>query len=155
MKTIVKAEKHRSDINIVRDFELPVELLFKAYTQADLVEQWMGTTVVEMDSRRHGHYVFETSDEQGNVLFKAHGVIHELLTNQTIVRTFEMFAAGFSAQLEFLEFEALSSKTSRLRIQIVFKSVQDRNRQLEFPFAAGLDAAHNRLQATFNMHRGN
>src|ERR1043166_2564013 len=61
--------------NTIQEFELPVELLFKAYVEPEIVEQWMGTKVLKLENKRHGGYQFETSDPQGNVVFKANGVI--------------------------------------------------------------------------------
>ena len=145
-KTNVNAEDGKPDIIITRDFDLPVHLLFKAYTEPDLVAQWMGTKVVKLENKAQGVYAFETSDGQGNILFKAHGIIHEVVTNQKIVRTFEMANAGFDVQLEFLEFEALTPETSKLRMQTIFRSEAHRAKQLKMPFAYGINMAHNRLQ---------
>ena len=86
LKTKIKAEDGKQELIITREFDLPVELLFKAYVEADLVEQWMGTKVLKLESRKHGSYQFETSDPQGNVVFRANGVIAELVSNQKITR---------------------------------------------------------------------
>ena len=52
----------------------------------------------------------------------------------------------FPVQLEFLEFEKVTEETSKLIMQIVFKSVAFRNQLLKMPFAQGINRAHNRLQ---------
>jgi hypothetical protein len=49
-------------------------------------------------------------------------------------------------QLEFLEFEKLTEDTSRLKIQIIYKSVTHREQQLKMPFAYGLNMALNQLE---------
>jgi uncharacterized protein YndB with AHSA1/START domain len=74
------------------------------------------------------------------------GVIHEIVPNKKIIRTFQMENASFDVQLEFLEFEKLTDDTSRLTMQSIFKSVELRNAQLKLPFAYGINMAHNRLQ---------
>ena len=79
----------------------------------------MGTKVLKLENKKHGGYQFETSDRQGNVVFKANGTIHEFVPNQKITRTFEMENAPFGVQLEFLEFEKLTDETSRLNMQTV------------------------------------
>src|ERR1700749_1937788 len=104
-KTQVNAEAGKQTIVITREFDLPVELLFKAHVEGDIVGQWMGTKVLKMESRKHGSYQFETADPQGNVVFRANGAIHELIPNKKIVRTFEMENTPFGVQLEFYEFE--------------------------------------------------
>jgi uncharacterized protein YndB with AHSA1/START domain len=146
LKTKVHAETGKQTLTITREFDLPVELLFKAYTQADLLEQWMGTKVLKLDSQKHGSYQFETTDAAGNVVFKAHGVIHELVLNQKMIRTFEIENVAFPIQLEFLTFEQITADTAQLTIVIVYKTVAERDQVLKLPFAHGLSMAHNRLQ---------
>ena len=131
---------------ITREFDLPLELLFKAYVEPEIVEQWMGTKVLKLENKNHGCYQFETIDAQGNVLFRSNGAIHEFVSNQKITRTFEMENTPFPVQLEFLEFEKLTGDTSKLTIHIVYRSVALRDQMLQLPFAQGINMAHNRLQ---------
>jgi uncharacterized protein YndB with AHSA1/START domain len=145
-KTKIHAEDGKQDLLITREFDLPLELLFKAHAEPELVEQWMGTKVLKLETKKHGGWQFETSDGKGNVVFRANGVIHEFVKNRKIVRTFEMENAPFDVQLEFLEFEQLTDDTSKLTMQIVYKSVELRDQMLKLPFAQGLNMAHDRLQ---------
>jgi uncharacterized protein YndB with AHSA1/START domain len=145
-KTQVQAGNGQQDIIITREFDLPVALLFKAYEDPEIVAQWMGTKVVKLENKNHGGYQFETSDPHGNVVFRANGVIHSFVPDKNITRTFEMENAPFGAQLEFLDFEALTDDTSKLTIQSIFRSNTARDEQLKLPFAFGLNMAHNRLQ---------
>lgn len=146
LKTKIDAENGKQDLMITREFDLPVELLFKAYVEPDIVEQWMGTKVLKLENKKHGGYQFETSDAKGNVVFRANGTIHEFVPDRKIIRTFEMENTTFPVQLEFLEFEQLADETSKLTMQIVYRSVADRDNMLQLPFAQGLNMAHNRLQ---------
>lgn len=145
-KTIIHAENDKQDLTITREFDLPLELLFKAYAEPSLLEQWMGTKVITLESKKHGSYQFETADAQGNVVFCAHGAIHEFISNRKIVRTFEMENAPLGVQLEFYNFEKLTDATSRLTMHVVYESIEHRERQLKMPFAQGINMAHNRLQ---------
>lgn len=149
-KTKIYAEDGKQELLITREFELPLELLFKAFVDPDIVAQWMGTKVLKLDNRNHGGYQFETTDTQGNVVFRANGTIHEFSPNRKIIRTFEMENAPFGVQLEFLEFNELTVDTSRLDMQIVFKSVILRDQLLKLPFAQGINMAHNKLQDVVN-----
>ena len=65
-KTKITAEDGKQELVITREFDLPLELLFKAYVEPGIVEQWMGTKVLKLESKRHGSYQFETTDPQGN-----------------------------------------------------------------------------------------
>jgi uncharacterized protein YndB with AHSA1/START domain len=145
-KTKIDAEEGKQDLMITREFDLPVELLFKAYEDPEIVAQWMNTKVLKLENRKHGAWRFETSDPQGNVVFQADGVFHEFVQNQKITRTFEMGNAPFGVQLEFLEFESINDETSRLNMQIIYRSGAHRDQMLKLPFAQGLNMAHNRLE---------
>jgi uncharacterized protein YndB with AHSA1/START domain len=149
-KTKIAAEDGKQDILITREFELPIELLFKAYAEPEIVEEWMGTKVLKMENRQHGGYQFQTSDANGNVVFQANGVIHVFEPNKKIVRTFEMENTPFDVQLEFLEFEAVDDENSKLKMHIVYRSIELRDRMLQLPFAHGLNMAHDRLQRIVN-----
>ena len=144
-KTKISAEDGKQELVITRGFDLPVDLLFKAYTEPEIVEQWMGTKVIKLENKNHGSYEFETS-YNGNVVFKANGTIHEFLPDQKIIRTFEMENMPIGVQLEFLEFEKITDAASKLTIQIIYKSEKHRAEQLKLPFASGLNMAHDRLQ---------
>ncbi len=144
-KTKINAEDGKQELVITREFDLPLELLFKAYVEPDIVEQWMGTKVLKLENKKHGSYQFETTDPKGNK-YGFNGVIHEFSPNQKITRTFEMENAPFGVQLEFLEFEQLTDDTSKLNMHIVYRSVAYRDQMLQLPFAQGINMAHNRLQ---------
>jgi len=144
-KTIIHAEDGKQELMITREFDLPLELLFKAYEEAELVEQWMGTKVLKLENKKHGSYQFETTDPRGNK-HGFNGTIHEFVPNKKITRTFEMENTPFAVQLEFLEFEPLSDETSKLTMHVVYKSVALRDQMLQLPFAQGINMAHNRIQ---------
>jgi len=144
-KTKIKAEDGSQELVITREFDLPLELLFKAYSEPELVEQWMGTKVIKLENKNHGSYQFETS-YNGNIVFKANGTIHEFSPNQKIIRTFEMENLPMGVQLEYLEFEKLTDDTSRLTMRIIYKSEKHRAEQLKLPFAFGINKAHDKLQ---------
>ncbi len=144
-KTKINAEDGKQELMITREFDLPLELLFKAYEDPEIVEQWMGTKVLKLENKKHGSYQFETTDPKGNK-HRFNGVIHEFTPNQKITRTFEMENAPFGVQLEFLEFEKLTDDTSKLNMHVVFRSVELRDQLLKLPFAQGINMAHNRIQ---------
>jgi len=145
-KTKIHAEDGKQELFITREFDLPLELLFKAYEEPEIIEQWMGTKVLKLENKAHGSWQYQTSNEQGQVVFEAHGVIHEFVPNRKITRTFEMVNAPFDVQLEFLEFEKVTDDTSRLKMQIIYRSIELREQQLKMPFAYGINMAHNKLQ---------
>lgn len=152
LKTKVSAEDGKQYLTITREFDLPVELLFRAYEDAEIVEQWMGTKVLKLDNRKHGSFQFETTDPRGNK-HSFNGTIHEFIPNQKITRTFEMENTPFDVQLEFLEFEKLSDDTSKLNMHVVYRSATQRDQMLQMPFRQGVNMAHNRLQEILTKHK--
>src|SRR5215213_6202590 len=144
-KTKVNAEDGKQELTIIREFDLPMELVFKAYAEPEIVEQWMGTKVLKLENKKHGSHQFETIDPRGNK-HGFNGTIHEFVPDRKITRTFEMENSPFPVQLEFLEFEKLTEDTSKLNIHMVFRSSDDRDQMLRLPFAQGINMAHNRLQ---------
>lgn len=158
LKTKIYAEDGKCDLTITREFALSASLVFKAHTEPELFEKWMsheyGTTkVMKMENHRHGCFRFTTSDAQGTVLFAANGTIHDLEPNKKITRTFEIENAQFDVQLEFLEFENLGKDHSKLKMQIVYRSVEMRDQMLKLPFGHGMSAAHDRLQTLLGDSR--
>jgi uncharacterized protein YndB with AHSA1/START domain len=144
-KTKVTAEDGKQYLTITREFDLPLELLFKAYIEPELIEQWMGTKVLKLENKKHGSYQFETTDPKGSKhLFN--GCIHDFSMNQKITRTFEMENTPFPVQLEFLEFKKLTDETSKLEMRVIYKSVESRDQLLQLPFTQGINMAHNRIQ---------
>lgn len=148
-KTKISAEDGKQELVITREFDLPLELLFKAYVEPEIVEQWMGTKVLKLENKKHGSYQFETTDPKGNK-HGFNGTIHEFSPNKKITRTFEMENTPFGIQLEFLEFEKLNDNTSKLVMHVVYRSVAIRDQILQLPFAQGINMAHNRLEKVVN-----
>jgi len=155
-KTKINAENGKQDLVITREFDLPLELLFKAYEEPELVEQWMSneystTKLLKLESKKHGSYQIEITDPKGNVAMRANGVIHEFIPDTKITRTFEMENTPFGVQLEVYEFEQLDEDTSKLTMHVIYESVEQRDQVLKLPFAQGINMAHNRLEET--MHK--
>ena len=154
-KTKINAEDGKQDILITREFDLPVELLFRAHAEPDILEQWMSNPyatakVLKFEGKKHGSYQLESTDAQGKVVFRSNGVIHEFSLNKKMTRTFELENAPFGVQLEIYEFEPLTNDTSKLNMHVIYESVALRDKLLQLPFSQGLNMAHNRLQEVLN-----
>jgi uncharacterized protein YndB with AHSA1/START domain len=144
-KTKINAEDGKQELVITREFDLPLELLFTAYIEPEIVEQWMGTKVLKLESKKHGGYQFETTDPKGNK-HRFNGVIHDFILNKKITRTFEMENTPMGVQLEVYDFEQLTDDTSKLTMHVIYESVAQRDQVLKLPFAQGINMAHNRIE---------
>lgn len=146
-KTKVSAEEGKQELRVTRDFDLPLGLLFKACIEPDIIEQWMTTKVLKLENKKHGSYQLEKTDEKGNVLFRANGVIHEFIPERKIVRTFEMENTPVGVQLEFYEFESLTDDTCWMNMHVIYESVAQRDQVLQYGMVKGMEMAHDRIQA--------
>ncbi|MBS1527335.1 MAG: SRPBCC domain-containing protein [Bacteroidetes bacterium] len=153
LKTKVYAEDGKHDIVITREFNLPRELVFRAFTEPELIEQWMGNKVLQFEAKKHGGWHFQKKDDQGNVVFEADGVIHELTHNRKITRTFEMYNTPFGVQLEVSDFEELGEDKSKVTLHTVYETVAQRDEVLKLPFRQGINWAHNRLEEVMSKFK--
>jgi len=151
LKTKMNAQDGKQELTITREFDLPVELLFKAHTEPSLIEEWMSNPyakakMLKFEGKKHGSYQQKSTDANGKVVFKAHGTFHEFIPNQKITRTFEMENTPMGVQLELLTFEKLTDSTSKLTTHVIYESGAIRDQLLKMPFAQGLSMAHDRIQ---------
>jgi len=146
LKTKVTAEDGQHDMLITREFELPLDLLFRAYVEPGLVEQWMGSKALKLDNKKHGGYQLEKKDDKGNVVFRANGSFHEFIPNKKITRTFEMENTPAGVQLEIYDFEPLGEDRSKLTMHVIYETVAQRDQVLQWGMRPGVNAAHNRLE---------
>jgi uncharacterized protein YndB with AHSA1/START domain len=144
-KTKVTAKEGCQEVFITREFDVPVELLFRAHAEADIIEQWMGTRVLKLESKQHGGYQFETTDPKGNK-HRFNGVIHTFLPNKKITRTFELENTPLEVWLEYLDFESITDDTSQLTMHVIYRSLEQRDQVLKMPFVQGINWAHSRLE---------
>jgi uncharacterized protein YndB with AHSA1/START domain len=92
-KTQIIAEPGKQDIVIIREFDAPRELVFKAYTDPKLYVQWVGPRDLKMELEKFepktgGSYRFTHTDPKGNA-FIFNGVNHLVQKPELIISTFE------------------------------------------------------------------
>ena len=110
-----------TEILMVREFDAPRELVFKAYTTPELVRRWWAgkrgnVTVAEIDLRVGGRWRYVMVAEGGfEVAF--HGEYHEIVPNEKLVNT-EIFegAPEGGAALVTCTFEGLDDGRTRLHM---------------------------------------
>ena len=150
-KTTIHAEPGKQEILIMREFDAPRELVFKACTDPKLISQWWGprylsTQVDMMDVRPGGQWRFINRDAEGNE-FAFHGVYHEVLTPERIIDTFEFegLPERGHVTLETMKLEELPGGRTRLTTQSVFQSVADRDGMLQSGMEEGVNDTYDRL----------
>jgi len=133
-RTHLIAEPGKQEIVITRVFDAPREIVFRAYTDPNLIPQWWGpksltTTVAKMDVKPGGVWRFVQRDAHGNE-YAFNGVYHEILPPQRLVYTFEFEGMPGHVLLETVTFEEFEDKT-KLTDKSVFQTVEDRDGMLK------------------------
>lgn len=150
-KTQILAENGKQELFIIREFDGPRELVFRAFSEPDLLLQWLGpkemeTIIDKLDHKSHGNWRFSHKDPTG-MLHTFNGTIHEVCDPERIIRTFEyegMPAPGH-VSLEFLNFEDMEGGRSKISIQVIYKSVEDRDSHIQSGMERGIVDSHERL----------
>jgi uncharacterized protein YndB with AHSA1/START domain len=146
--TQIIAEPGVPQIVITREFDAPRELLFRAFTDPELLVQWLGPRSMTMiidhfDFRDGGTWRFVHRDGDGNE-YGFRGVHHGTPSLEGIVRTFEFEGAPGHVSLETATFEERGGKTL-LRTNSVFQSVEDRDAMVQSGMESGVNDSMERL----------
>jgi uncharacterized protein YndB with AHSA1/START domain len=120
------------EILMVREFDAPRHLVFKAYTTPELVKRWWAgrrgnVTIAEIDLRVGGSWRYAmTANEGFEVAF--HGEYHEIVPNEKLVNT-EIFegAPEAGAALVTCTFEEIEGGRTRLSMltKVDSKEIRD------------------------------
>ena len=135
---VIDAVPGTSYADITREFDAPVEALFRAHADPELFAQWIGpdkerTTTTEWDFRSGGAYRFVQKDAEGEYAFR--GVFHTIRENELIIQTFEFEGWPDEVSMDTIRFESLPGGRSRLVDHSVFGSAE----VLENMIASGME----------------
>jgi len=149
-KTTVTAEPGKQEVFITREFDAPRELVFKAHTDPDLYAQWLGPRGYEMvletfEPHSGGRYRYIHKDPQGNQ-YGFHGVFHEI-SEELMIQTFEFegLPERGHVTLDTMRLEKLPGDRTRITVQSVFQSVEDRDGMIQSGMERGVREGYERL----------
>ncbi len=136
------------EIVMTRVFNAPRELVFKAFTDPDLIPRWWGwrdaTTIVDkMDVRPGGLWRFVGRGSDG-VEYAFNGEYREVVPPERLVYTFEFEGMPGHILVETVTFEEQDGKTTVSSMSL-FDSVQDRDGMLESGMESGAIESWDRL----------
>jgi uncharacterized protein YndB with AHSA1/START domain len=145
----VTAEPGVPQIVTTRDFDAPRHLLYRAFTDADLLTQWLGPrrytmTIERFDPRDGGTWRYLHADDAGNT-YGFHGVFHGDPSPDGIVQTFEFEGAPGNVQMDTVTFTEHDGGTT-VRTNSVFQSVEARDAMYESGMAEGMSEGYERLE---------
>jgi uncharacterized protein YndB with AHSA1/START domain len=138
-----------TEVRIERLFDAPRELVWDAYTDPELLCQWLGPrrltmTVQEMDVRPGGSYRYAHQDDADEP-FVFYGEFREVDPPQLLVQTFDFERNDLGPSLDRVEFEQVGAEQTRLVITSSFDSVQARDSMLQSGMEKGVNEGYERL----------
>ena len=133
---------------ITRAFAAPLALVYRAYTDPEILAQWLGpraitTTIEHFDVRHGGTWRYVSRDADGNE-FGFRGVFHGDPSPDGIVQTFEFEGVPGHVCLETASFEERDGRTT-VRLNSVFQSVEDRDAMIASGMEIGVNEGFERL----------
>ncbi|WP_198961898.1 SRPBCC family protein [Pseudonocardia sp. MH-G8] len=138
-ETRIEADPELPTVRIVREFDAPAELVFRAHVDPKWVTQWMGPRSIDMDIqvwdiRTGGEYRY-TALRDGAEIAHFYGSIHRVEENAKIVQTFGFEEQPDAVALETLTLTDIGGGRTRLEALSLVYSMQDRDAML----ASGMD----------------
>jgi uncharacterized protein YndB with AHSA1/START domain len=153
-QTQIIAETDKQELFMIREFDAPRELVYKAFTEPELIVQWLGHQgktlhIDTYENKNGGSWRFIDRNEKGDFAF--HGVMHEVLPNERLIRTFEMEGLPETGHvsLEIATFESLNEDRTKLTLHSIFRSIADRDNMIRAGVEHGAKEHHRRLDELF------
>lgn len=150
-KTKIIAEPGKQELFIIREFDAPRELVFRAFSDKDILIQWLGPRELTLRYDKFepvagGSYRYLQRMPNG-MEFGFHGVCHEHSAPERIIQTmeFEGLPEKGHVVLETVRFEELNDHRTRVTTQSVFQSVTDRDGMIQSGMEHGVVTSHERL----------
>jgi len=155
----VTAEPGLPFIDTERVLDAPRELVFRCWTEPELLTQWLGPKRLEMrvdelDVRDGGRYRYVHIDTDGSE-YGFRGVFHGAQTPDHMLQTFEFEGAPGHVSLDRLVLEDLGDGRTLVRSHSVYQSVEARDAMVENGMAGGMREGYEQLDALLARLRAN
>ncbi|HEX3384224.1 MAG TPA: SRPBCC domain-containing protein [Mucilaginibacter sp.] len=152
-QTKIIADPGKQELFIIREFDAPRELVFKAFTTVELLEQFFApnnrvTKYEYFNCHDNGSYKYATCDENGKILCVFKGAIHEVAAPERIIQTSELDGMPVKGHvvLDAMTFESIDGNSTRLTIHDVCISVSDRDMIVNSGMEGGLVQIFDKLE---------
>jgi uncharacterized protein YndB with AHSA1/START domain len=148
-QTKVTASPGGREVIIEREFDAPRQKVWEAWTNPDLLKQWLGPRKYEMiidkyDFKPGGSYRYIHKGTEGEFAF--HGVFHGIYGQEKMIQTFEFegLPEPGHVSLDTLTMKEENGKTKVTTIS-VFQTPEDRDGMVRSGMEKGLTEGYERL----------
>lgn len=135
-------------VRIIREFDAPKELVFRAHVEPELFAQWTGPKGMEIrldrfDCRTGGSYRYVMVENGEEYAFN--GTFHEVRTNEVIVQTFAFEGMPDDVALEKIVLEDLGGGRTRLTSTSLVDSFEGRDGFVASGMEVGVNDGYEKL----------
>ncbi|PJJ63374.1 SRPBCC family protein [Compostimonas suwonensis] len=136
-------------IDFEREFDAPVEVVFRAHKDPELLKRWLGPHGYEMIVERYdfttgGGYRYIHRDPEGED-YAFTGVFHVVRDNEFAIQTFEFEGFPDVVSIESITFEDLGDGRTKLSGHSVYPSQEARDGMIESNMEQGMSEGYERL----------
>ena len=127
----IEVPENSLEIRVTRDFDAPVDKVFRAHHDPELIAKWMGPRYLEnvestFEGKHGGTWTLVQRDPDGNE-YGFRGIVHGEPTPELSLRTFEWLGMPGHVSFETMRIEDLGDGRSRIHGVSVFMTVEDRD----------------------------
>ncbi|HEX8940434.1 MAG TPA: SRPBCC family protein [Candidatus Limnocylindrales bacterium] len=137
------------EIRLERIFAAPRDLVWRAFTDPELLRQWWGRgnrlDVERFELERGGHWRFVEHHDGGSDGFE--GRFREVSPPERMVQTFEWDGMPGYTSIQTAEFEDLGDGRTRVTTTVAFFAPEERDGMLQSGMQQGLDQSYEHLDA--------
>jgi uncharacterized protein YndB with AHSA1/START domain len=139
-------------VRIVREFDAPVDRVFQAHADPDLLVQWLGprgmeTKIDHYDWRTGGSYRYVQI--QGDEEYAFRGSFHEIRGPELMIQTFTYEGFPDSVSLDRLVLEDIGGGRTRLTATSLVDSFEARDAFVASGMEVGVSEGYQRLDELF------
>jgi uncharacterized protein YndB with AHSA1/START domain len=150
-ETLIEADPDLPVVRIVREFDAPVDLVYRAHVDPELIVQWLGPRSLDMeittwDMRTGGEYRY-TALHNGKEIAHFYGSVHRVWENKKIIQTFGFEEMPEAVSLDTLELHDLGDGRTRLEIMSVVDSMEAQAGMMASGMEVGINEGYAKLDA--------
>lgn len=136
-------------VTITREFDAPPEKVFRAWTEPELVKQWLGPRSIDMnigtwECETGGSYRY-SAVRNGETVATFYGSFHEVRPGERLVQTFGFEEMPDAVALEIMTFEALEGGRCRIVGQSIVESMEAQAGMMASGMEVGINEGYEKL----------
>ena len=148
-QTRIEADPDLPTVRIIRDFNASPDRVYRAWTDPELVAQWLGPRSITMqidtwDARTGGSYRY-SAWRDGEEIASFYGSFHELRPDERLVQTFTYEGVPDGVCLETVTFEDLGDGRTRVTALSVVDTMEGRDAMIVSGMEQGVVEGYDKL----------